>query len=125
MGRRLAARVQGRLLACERAGVEPRFEDFEGDDAAALALVIDLNSERRDLTKSQQAIVAARTLLAMPERRGGNHREQSGEILVRSRRPQYRSLQVTVPRRMRGRPLRQHHVTPAEANGPRSASPGT
>jgi ParB family chromosome partitioning protein len=31
---------RNRLLACERAGVEPRFEDFEGDDAAALALVI-------------------------------------------------------------------------------------
>jgi len=28
------------LLACEKVGVEPRFEDFEGDDAAALALVI-------------------------------------------------------------------------------------
>jgi hypothetical protein len=53
---------RNRLLACERAEVEPRFEDFEGDDAAALALVISLNVQRRDLTAGQRAIVAAKSL---------------------------------------------------------------
>src|SRR5262249_7188757 len=49
-----------RYLACEKAGVEPTFTDFEGDDAAALALVISLNAQRRDLTAAQRAMVAAR-----------------------------------------------------------------
>lgn len=51
---------RNRLLACERAEVEPAFSDFEGDDAGALALVISLNVQRRDLTAGQKAIVAAR-----------------------------------------------------------------
>jgi hypothetical protein len=42
--------------------VEPRFEDLEGDDAAALALVISVNVQRRDLTAGQRAIVAAKSL---------------------------------------------------------------
>jgi hypothetical protein len=49
-----------RLLACEKAGVEPRYETFDGDDAGALALVISLNVQRRELTPGQRAIVAAR-----------------------------------------------------------------
>lgn len=52
---------RNRLLACKRAGVEPTFADHEGDDASALALVISLNTQRRDLTAAQRAIVAART----------------------------------------------------------------
>jgi hypothetical protein len=55
-------RTRNRLLACEKAGVEPRFEDFDGDDATALALVISLNVQRRDLTAGQRAIVAAKSL---------------------------------------------------------------
>jgi ParB-like chromosome segregation protein Spo0J len=61
---------RNRLLACEKAGVEPTFTDYEGDDAGALALVISLNVQRRDLTAAQRAIVAARALEQMPERRG-------------------------------------------------------
>src|SRR5262245_61096693 len=36
--------------------------DHDGDDASALALVLSLNVQRRDLTAGQRAIVAARTL---------------------------------------------------------------
>jgi hypothetical protein len=50
------------LLACEKAGVEPTFTEHDGDDASALALVISLNVQRRDLTAAQRAIVAARSL---------------------------------------------------------------
>jgi hypothetical protein len=53
---------RNRLLACAKANVEPRFETYEGDDAGALALVISLNVQRRDLTAAQRALVAARTL---------------------------------------------------------------
>jgi hypothetical protein len=51
---------RNRLKACEKAGTEPMFVDYEGDDASALALVISLNIQRRDLTGAQRAIVAAR-----------------------------------------------------------------
>jgi hypothetical protein len=51
---------RNRLLACEKAGVEPTFTDHEGDEASALALVESLNVERRDLTPAQRALAAAR-----------------------------------------------------------------
>lgn len=51
---------RNRLIACKKAGVEPMFIDHEGDDASALALVISLNVQRRDLTPGQRAISAAR-----------------------------------------------------------------
>lgn len=69
---------RNRLLACERAGVEPRFEEFDGDDVGALALVISLNVQRRDLTAAQRAISAARALpmleAARAKNRGGDRR---------------------------------------------------
>lgn len=51
---------RNRLLACEKAKVEPAFIEHEGDDASALALVISLNVQRRDLTGGQRALAAAR-----------------------------------------------------------------
>jgi hypothetical protein len=65
------------LAACEKAGVEPRFEDHEGDDASALALVISLNVQRRDLTAGQRAIVAARYLAEYGDAWGGDRRSKS------------------------------------------------
>jgi hypothetical protein len=53
---------RNRLAACKKAGVAPTFTDHEGDDASALALVISLNVQRRDMTAAQRAIVAARSL---------------------------------------------------------------
>jgi hypothetical protein len=43
-----------------RAEVEPRLEEFTGDDDAALALVESNNALRRNLAGSQRAMVAAR-----------------------------------------------------------------
>jgi len=50
---------RNRLIACEIAGVEPRFETYEGDDP--VAYIIACNIRRRHLTKQEQAdlIVAA------------------------------------------------------------------
>lgn len=50
---------RNRLRACEAAGVEPQFTEFEGDDAAALQFVISHNLSRRHLTASQRAAIAA------------------------------------------------------------------
>lgn len=49
---------RNRYLACERAGVEPRFTTYEGDDP--LEKVQMLNADRRDSTPPQRAITAAR-----------------------------------------------------------------
>ena len=49
---------RNRYAACRRAGVEPRFETYDGDDP--LGLVVSLNVKRRSLTKPQLAVSAAR-----------------------------------------------------------------
>lgn len=66
---------RNRYLACEAAGVEPRFEDFTGNDP--LAFVIDENLTRRHLNESQRAMVAAK-LANMP--RGGDRTDQTANV---------------------------------------------
>ena len=49
---------RNRWNACEAAGVEPQFLEFDGDDP--LAFVLSLNLHRRHLDESQRGMVAAR-----------------------------------------------------------------
>lgn len=49
-----------RFKACEMAGVDARFTEFKGDDAAAVAMVYSANLSRRQLTKSQLAMAGAK-----------------------------------------------------------------
>jgi ParB-like nuclease family protein len=49
---------RNRFLACQRAGVEPSFKEYVGNDP--LAYVISLNLKRRHLDTSQRAMIAAK-----------------------------------------------------------------
>ncbi|HMH89628.1 MAG TPA: ParB/RepB/Spo0J family partition protein [Streptosporangiaceae bacterium] len=49
---------RNRVAACEMAGVEPEFVTYDGDDPDGYALAV--NIQRRNLTKGQTAIIAAR-----------------------------------------------------------------
>jgi ParB-like chromosome segregation protein Spo0J len=51
---------RNRYLACKRAGIEPRFKVYPGDDKGILPFVLSLNLHRRHLNESQRAAVAAR-----------------------------------------------------------------
>src|SRR5580700_4554207 len=81
---------RNRYLACEKAGVTPKFVQYEGNDP--LQYCLSLNLKRRHLTTSQRAAIAfklcnlpqgARTDLASNEARIGQ--SQAGEMMTVSR----------------------------------------
>ena len=49
---------RNRYRACLRAGVEPRYRDYEGDDPCGF--VVSANIRRRHLDESQRALIAAK-----------------------------------------------------------------
>src|SRR5688572_28290271 len=49
---------RNRLRACEAGAVEPRFEEYTGDNPAAF--VIDKNINRRHMNESQRSMVGAK-----------------------------------------------------------------
>lgn len=51
---------RNRYLACRQAKMPPVFRVYEGADAALIDFVVSLNVERRHMSESQRAIVAAR-----------------------------------------------------------------
>lgn len=50
---------RNRLKACELAGVEPRFDEFHGDEVAATRFVYSVNLQSRDLSTTQRATLVA------------------------------------------------------------------
>jgi hypothetical protein len=96
---------RNRLLACEKAGIKPQFEelfrhdDTDEDDSRALAFVISANVQRRDLTAAQRAIVAARAMDKYPQRWGGDRRSNQAAQSVplgRARNDAAREFKVGV-----------------------------
>jgi DNA-directed RNA polymerase subunit F len=59
---------RNRYRACREAGVEPRYEEFTGDDAAARALVVSKNIRRRHLTAEQKRELIAKLIKVEPEK---------------------------------------------------------
>lgn len=59
---------RNRQAACERAGVEPRYETYQGEDPAGYALAV--NIQRRSLTKGQAAMVAAKAIETIGSQHG-------------------------------------------------------
>ncbi|MFF2746442.1 ParB N-terminal domain-containing protein [Kitasatospora sp. NPDC058048] len=68
---------RNRLKACEIAGVEPKFASYDGPDPDAFALSV--NIRRRNLTKGQIAMVAAKSCSTAEQ--GGR---SPGELSARS-----------------------------------------
>ena len=69
---------RNRLLACEIAGVEPRFEPYH--DSEPLAYVICKNLNSRHLSESQRAIVAAKILALRDEDNWKNKRNEGSKV---------------------------------------------
>lgn len=69
---------RNRLAACKQAGVEPRFEDFNGDEDDALAFVLSSNLHRRHLTTAQRAVLALR-LLPLEQERAARRKSQAAK----------------------------------------------
>ena len=60
-----------RMLACPLAGVEPRFETWDGQ-GSPWEVVVSLNLRRRHLNESQRALLAAQIKERMAEEAGAN-----------------------------------------------------
>lgn len=93
---------RNRYAACLSAGVAPRFVEYDGDDA--LAFVLSLNLHRRHLDESQRGMVAAR-VANMPA-----HRPlESTSIDVLTTQPDAaRMLNVSLPTVQRARVVLDH-----------------
>jgi ParB-like chromosome segregation protein Spo0J len=49
---------RNRYNACVRLGIEPRYQAYQGDEAALVSFCVSLNLKRRHLSESQRAMVA-------------------------------------------------------------------
>lgn len=85
---------RNRSLACKRAGVEPTFTEYQGDDP--LGLVISLNIQRRDLTAAQRAIVAARVWIANGDAKPGRKSVKTLPITAESLSRQFRTTKPSL-----------------------------
>jgi len=69
---------RNRYLACEKAGVEPRYQEIARNDSDPAALVSSLNLLRRHLSTAQRAMIAAELLGGQPAGRPVNKGDKKG-----------------------------------------------
>lgn len=67
---------RNRIRACQKAGVKPDFRQFNGSDE--VGFIVSLNLKRRQLSKSQAAMLAV-DILPMYEEEANQRRVQSGQ----------------------------------------------
>ncbi len=74
-----------RFKACKKAGIEPRFTEFAGDDRAALALVMSENARRRHLSEAMQITIRKKVLgwHEAQARRGGDRDSNISQGYIR------------------------------------------
>jgi hypothetical protein len=97
---------QGQILdgfsrdeACAKAGVEPRYIEYDGDDP--IGFVTDLNLNRRNLTNGQRALAGAK-LASL--RHGGDRTKSSGDDLKNDNENKTRVTRKQAARKMKTSP---------------------
>jgi len=84
---------RNRYDACLMAGMEPRYEEWQGTEAELLDHVVSLNLHRRHLDPSQRAIVAAKIAAKSPKRPSVATEEAAQQLGV-SRRSVSRAMEA-------------------------------
>lgn len=87
---------RNRIRACQRAGIKPTFREFDGTDE--VGFIVSLNLKRRQLSKSQAAMLAV-DILPMYEAEAKNRQRQSGGD-KRSSVVEHQSVVAPVPQPM-------------------------
>jgi hypothetical protein len=72
---------RNRYLACQKAKVEPHYEEYEGDKDNLLQFVLSKNASRRHLSTSQRALIAAKM---SEKRKGENSNPQNCGLLTQA-----------------------------------------
>lgn len=74
---------RNRYLACRKAGLEPKFREYDGDDSELADFIYSLNYHRRHLSPSQSAMCAARK--ASYSHGGDRRSDQAGNFQLETR----------------------------------------
>jgi hypothetical protein len=67
---------RNRLLACHKAGVEPRFDTYTGDDP--VGFIISANIHRRNLTRNQRSFFLTKLIAMQPEKSNRQIAKETG-----------------------------------------------